>query len=147
MSADGIGAVACYLLVDQRGAILLQERDEGAPRYPNQWSMPGGQVEPGETPEQAAYRETTEETEVVLPQGALSLWHQERRTVPGVGEVDYHLFTAGVTLTDADITCHEGRQIVFVLPARLGELDLTESTRHFLGLLLASERYAALTGS
>ena len=32
-------------------------------------------------------------------------------------------------LTDADIECHEGRQIVFVEPSRARELDLTASAR------------------
>lgn len=139
--------VACYLLVDPRGAVLLQERDSEAPRYPDQWSMPGGQVEPGETPEQAVHRELAEETEVVLGAGALSLWRHERRWTPEGEAVDYHLFTAAVALSDADITCREGRQIVFVEPARFDALDLSSSTAHVLQRFLRSERYARLTAA
>ena len=38
-----------------------------------------------------------------------------------------YVFAAPVDLTDADIVCGEGRQIVFVEPAAARELDLTAS--------------------
>ncbi|WP_235736143.1 NUDIX domain-containing protein [Nocardioides alcanivorans] len=139
-------AVALYLLVDRHGRVLLQERDSEAPRYADQWSVPGGGIEAGESPLQAVHRELTEETEVVLPDGELVAWRAERREVPGLGLVDYHLFTAAVELTDADITCHEGRQIVFVGPERFATLDLTGSATEILENFVRSERYARLVG-
>ena len=48
-------------------------------------------------------------------------------------------------LTDADIVLGEGRQIVFVDPARIDELDLAETTADFLPRFLASETYRRLT--
>ena len=61
MSARRIAAV---VLVDARGWLLLQERDEHAPVNPDEWSLVGGGVEPGETYADAAVRELEEETEV-----------------------------------------------------------------------------------
>jgi 8-oxo-dGTP diphosphatase len=52
-------------LVDPRGWVLLQERDEHAPVEPNKWCLVGGGVEEGESPETAAYRELEEETGIV----------------------------------------------------------------------------------
>ena len=43
-------------LVDRRGWLLMQERDEHPVIDPEKWGLPGGSIEPGETPEQAAYR-------------------------------------------------------------------------------------------
>ena len=59
------------LLVDRRGWILLQERDEHPVIDPDCWGLVGGHVDPGEEFEAAAYRELTEETEVVVPPGGL----------------------------------------------------------------------------
>ena len=74
--------LAVLLLVDRRGWVLLQERDENAPRAANQWGMVGGHVEDGEDFEPAAYRELTEETGIVLPPGALQLWREDAYTYP-----------------------------------------------------------------
>ena len=46
--------LASALLVDHRGWVLLQERDEKAPRGADQWGMPGGHVEDCESFEEAA---------------------------------------------------------------------------------------------
>jgi 8-oxo-dGTP diphosphatase len=56
-----VGAYA--LLVDEQERILLALWNEGARPA---WTLPGGGVEQGETPEQAAVREVCEETGVEL---------------------------------------------------------------------------------
>src|SRR6185436_18419652 len=53
--------VAVVFLVDPRGRVLMQHRDSHAKVSPNQWAMPGGKIEDGETPEEAALREVWEE--------------------------------------------------------------------------------------
>ena len=45
------------------------------------------------------------------------------------GEDTFDLFAARTALTDDDITCSEGRQMVFVPPERIPALDLTDATR------------------
>ena len=57
---------------------------------------------------------------------------------------DYHVWTAGTALTDGDIELGEGRQIVFVDPAVVDSLDLTESAAHFMPTFLRSDRYRDL---
>lgn len=116
----------CVLLVDAQGRLLLQERDEHAPIDPDRWGLPGGHLEPGEEPEAGAYREVEEETGVRLEPGSLERFDTFEVFHPTYGSVDQvHLYVGRVDLTDADIDCHEGRQIVFVEPDRARHLDLT----------------------
>src|SRR3954453_8025512 len=65
--------LSVILLVDARGRVLLQGRDEHAPRAAGQWGLVGGHVEDGEDFDTAAYRELAEETGVELT-GGLRLW-------------------------------------------------------------------------
>lgn len=136
--------LAVVLLVDDRGWVLLQERDEYAPRAANQWGMVGGHVEDGEEFGTAVYREVAEETGLVLPDGALTLWREAEFTYPDGHHGHYQIFAARVDVTDEDIVVGEGRQIVFVDPDRVSGLDLAGSSRHFVPDFLTSELYATL---
>lgn len=139
--------LAVVLLVDARGWVLLQERDEHAPRSANQWGMAGGHVEEGEDFDAAVLRELAEETGLRLPTGSLELWAAEEFSYADGHQGDYRVYAARVDLTDADIVLGEGRQIVFVDPRRIPALDLAESSAHFLPRFLASETYHRLTGA
>jgi len=118
----------CVMLVDPRGWLLLQERDEHARIDPERWGLCGGHLEPGEDFEAGAYRELEEETGVRLAPGTLRLFrelavfHEDRGTVDRV-----QVWWAEVGLSDADIDCQEGRQIVFVDPDEARHLPLTRT--------------------
>lgn len=60
-----IGWVGALLLRD--GRVLLGLRALHKRLAPGRWDLPGGHVEPGETPEQALWRELAEETGVEPP--------------------------------------------------------------------------------
>lgn len=144
--------LASVLLVDERGWLLLQERDEHAPTAPEQWGLVGGHVEPGEDWEEALHRELLEETGVRLdPEHTpLELWFDE--IVQHTRKVSTHLadhwriWVGRVSLTDRDITTGEGRQIVFVDPAQVtdGSLDLASAATYVLPRFLDSETYRRL---
>lgn len=68
MSSDTalpIGWVGALLLRD--GRVLLGLRALHKRLAPGRWDLPGGHVEPGETPEQALWRELAEETGIGPP--------------------------------------------------------------------------------
>lgn len=136
---------ACVILVDRRGWLLLQERDEHPVIDPELWGFVGGHVDPGEEPDDAAYRELEEETGISLEPPALPRWGVFEVFHPAYDSLDEaYVYTARTELTDADIVCGEGRQIVFVDPAKVGELPQTGSVRRILPEFLASERYQEL---
>lgn len=142
--------IVTVILVDSRGWLLLQERDDQAPVAPNQWGLVGGHAEEGESWEEARRRELVEETGLAVEE--LELWFDE--VVQHTPKVSSHLadqwriWVARTDLTDADIRVGEGRQIVFVDPARIrdGSLDLSRSCRALLPMFLDSEAYARLAG-
>ncbi len=140
----GLPRLAVVLLVDDRGWLLLQERDESAPRAANQWGMVGGHVEDDEDFETGVYREVAEEIGVDLPPGTLTLWRDDEYTYPDGHRGHYHVYAARVDLADDDIVVGEGRQIVFVDPEHVLGLDLAGSSRYFLPQFLTSELYRTL---
>lgn len=136
--------LAAAVLVDSRGWILLQERDEHAPRSPNQWGLVGGHVEPSEAFEAGVHRELAEETG--LQSTALTLWFDGRLRRSGRDCADhYQVWVARTDAVDDDVVVGEGRRIIFVDPARLDELDLGDSASYLLPRFLRSPTYAAMT--
>jgi len=123
-------------LVDERGWLLMQERDDNTPVDPDRWSLVGGSVEPPESTLAAARRELEEETAIVSDElrslGAHTLPCQVH------GEDHYELFTAPTSAADADVHCGEGRQMVFVHPDEIEDLDLTSATRTLYRSVLAA---------
>lgn len=148
-SAQSPRCFAGVILVDHRGQILLQERDEHPRIDPNKWGLAGGHLDPGETFEAGALRELEEETGVRLAPGELACFGEfmvDHR--PAYGTWDrMQVFVAATDLTDADIGCHEGRQIVFVDPLTVPELDLSAGASVILPAFLASTHYQDLAGA
>lgn len=139
---------ASALLVDARGWLLLQERDEHPVIDPETWSLPGGHVEEGEDVLAAAYRELEEETGLVPAPGELRPWRELAVFHAGYASTDpVHVHVAPTSVTDADVDCREGRRIVFVDPATLGHLPLSALAAQALPLLLADPVYAALVAA
>src|SRR3954449_5999972 len=88
---DAAPVVPCVGAVvhDPAGRLLLVQR--GHDPHRGRWSLPGGRIEPGESPEQAVVREVREETGL------------EVRVGPAVGSV---LIPAGAVVYDVtDFAC------------------------------------------
>jgi 8-oxo-dGTP diphosphatase len=136
---------ASVVVVDARGWVLLQERDEHPAIDPEMWGFCGGHVEPGEQVEAAAYRELAEETGLVLADGLehfgdFTVFHSHTATDDQVS-----VYLVRLDLTDDDVDCREGRRIVFVEPSAARALDLTAAATTLLPRLLDSDHYRRLT--
>lgn len=65
-SLETLRASAALLVRDRRGRVLVLSTT-----YKDHWELPGGGVEPAETPHQAARREALEELGIPIPPGRL----------------------------------------------------------------------------
>lgn len=128
--------VALVLLVDSSGAVLLQHRDENTAVSPNQWSLPGGHVEPGESPEEAARRELLEETGLTADE-LHPLWSGPRPYEAGFPHtVTVHVFCGTTTARQENVVLGEGRAMVFVPRDEVFDRELAVSAALVLSLHL-----------
>ncbi|MDT4989978.1 MAG: 8-oxo-dGTP diphosphatase [Micromonosporaceae bacterium] len=106
--------VALVLLVDPSGAVLLQHRDDDVVASPNQWSLPGGRIEAGETAEEAARRELLEETGLTAGETD-PLWSGPRPYEEGFPHnVTVHVFLGTTQARQQDVVLGEGRAMLFI---------------------------------
>jgi mutator protein MutT len=137
--------VAVVFLVDPQGRVLMQHRDSHAKVSPNQWAMPGGKIEDGETPEEAARREVWEETGLTVTE----LQHYVTRTRPSVttaeGLVEMHVYCAPTDATQDQIVLGEGQAMVFLTPEEALRRDLGVTAALLVPGFLASSQYRALS--
>lgn len=131
--------IALVLLVDPSGAVLLQHRDKDAAASPNQWSLPGGHLEPGEAPLEAARRELLEETGLTVNE-LHPLWSGPRPSEDGFPHtLTVHVFRGATTARQEDVVLGEGQAMVFVAPDEVFNRDLAVSSALVLSLHFTGE--------
>jgi 8-oxo-dGTP diphosphatase len=115
--------VACVgaVVQDAAGRLLLIRR--GHDPHVGLWSLPGGRVEDGETPEQAVRREVLEETGLLVRPGAVV----GRVRIPGTGVV-YDVADFACTLDPPDqqaVAGDDATDVVLADAATLAGLPCT----------------------
>lgn len=133
MSGEPILAASAAVFRD--GKVLITRR--AAP--PALWSLPGGRIEGGETPEQAAQRELFEETgveaEIVGPAGEREVTLTDKHgTVTG----RYRIFAFAARWRAGEATPGlEASAVEWVEPGEISSYRVTEG---LLPIVLAAER-------
>jgi len=135
MTTDDTVLVANVVVRNQAGQVLLIRRSQTHPRLSLMWDLPGGLVEPGEAPEEAAERETWEETGLTVHDLEK---YRERDAERDGRSYKFVLFTA---MTDSDEVelSYEHDQYRWITAADIPELDLPERMREVLLRLTAAQ--------
>ena len=95
LDAHRHAAVAVVLLPDAGGrpCFVLTRRAGGLRRHAGQWALPGGRIDSGETPEDAALRECREEVSLALEPAAV------------LGRLDDYATRSGFVITPVVTWC------------------------------------------
>ncbi len=126
-------SVKGVVLIDRGVLLLRNDRDE--------WGLPGGRPEPGETWPQALERELLEEANIGVEVGALiAEWHYE--VVPG-RFVWIAAFGCRSTSASALRISDEHRDLRFFDLAGLAALDLHDGYRDAIAAWCTIERHTA----
>jgi len=95
-SLPGIDAPATW---SRSAAVLLTRRSARLRNHPGQWALPGGSMDAGESPEQAALRELHEEVGLRLDESAI------------LGRLDDFVTRSGFAITPVVVWAGEAREL------------------------------------
>lgn len=128
------------VLINADGAVLLQLRSRRARAEPDRWSVPGGHVEPGELPADAACRELAEETGLRMENLEPFCQFLRPDAAEPTASVQWHIFTGRTSARDGDIVVGEGQASAFVPLDALAGRDLSPTAVDILSRLLDPTR-------
>ena len=117
------------LVVNPTGELLLQRR-----RDTDQWALPGGKQELGETPSQCAVRECEEETGVLARvTGLLGVYSDPKHLVEYTsdGEIrqEFEITLIGEPVSGAPASNDEASDVRWISPAHLDSYDIHPTMR------------------
>ncbi|MFB6100569.1 MAG: NUDIX domain-containing protein [Candidatus Nanohalobium sp.] len=132
--------------VPATGALILDEDDEiflmKSPKWENQWLVPGGKVEKGDSMEETVRKEIKEETNLEVSD--IELPEVKDGGNPDDFERDTHFiflnFVCRAETTDVELDQREAVDYTWIDPREaLEELDINDSTADFIETFLEED--------
>lgn len=126
--------MACGVIRHQGRYYIQQRRNDDV--WPGLWEFPGGRLEKGETPEEAAIREIYEETELAVEASVLlqTVRHSYTRY-----RVTLHAYACRLSESILEPVLHAADYYQWVLPEKLAEYPFPAGHRQLIPLLLRSD--------
>ncbi|MER7450336.1 NUDIX domain-containing protein [Nocardia beijingensis] len=122
------------IMVNPRNEVLMYLRDDKPDiLYPNQWSLLGGMIEPGETPKETIVREIEEEIGIQLDPAAVHYLCTR--------DLDFgieHTFTTDVDFEIEDVTLTEGQGLRWFSEADVATTELAYADNAILETFFGS---------
>lgn len=130
------------VLRDKLGRILLQLRDEKAPRHPNCWGFFGGGIEKGETPKEALKREAKEELRIDIEDYNYRLFKKyEFEDESGSIEEYIFVFPVEIPIRKLKLELGEGRGLAFLSCEEIKNIKFPDYERPILKDLCNLNRF------
>lgn len=118
-------------ILNSKGELLIQKRNENLKRNPGKWAFTGGAVDSGETSLQAALREIQEELGIEINDDKIEFLLSFKRER---GFVDVWLIKEDINIEDVKLQETEVSQAKWVTIKELEELMKTEQFVKSLGI-------------
>ena len=117
--------------IEDSGKYLLLKRKISSSFFPDQWDFPGGKIEQGENPKDAAIRETREETNLDVKLGLLVLEgdHQENERT-----IHYKIFLANYNGTRIKLG-EDHTALMWVMKYEIEKYQTTPFVNEFFKML------------
>ncbi len=113
------------IIENSKGEYLLQQKDDSYPKYPNYWSLIGGEIERSETPLKAVTREIKEEINLII-ENLQEVGFQE---INGIKE---YIFYVKIDLDESKIKIGEGVGVKYFSKNDVEELDILPKDKAML---------------
>ena len=133
--------VSCWIM-NYKGEILLQKRTANKRRNPNKWAKTGGQVDSGESVEEAIKREVKEELGIDIPENQLKVVEIYKGDENGKRFAYNFIFVVNYNIEDYKLQKEEVAEVKYVkiedieTSKRNNDLNYTFSTWKKAGNIL-----------
>ena len=115
-----ITQIACGVMYNDEGKILMAKRKANNPKYPNKWEFPGGKKEDGENMFQCLQREWKEELNLFIE---ISLLPLAKITYGRYNNIEVYFLVGKILSDELELELNEVAEVKYLTENEILELD------------------------